>query len=95
MSELTQAVEDAIWPGYGLDRKVAAERAIKVITETAAQALEDYGHRTRRHVSKVEWSDVADDYFENCDRDRGDRCDLVAAYNHAAKLVRMNQKGTS
>jgi hypothetical protein len=47
----------------------------------AAQRVEDYGNSRQVHVSNG-------GYLSACDRANGDRCDITAAYRHAARLIR-------
>ena len=53
----------------------------------AGAAIREYAERTRHHRPRFVYDEVVRDTIEVCDVEAGDRCDIIAAYRHAADIA--------
>ena len=54
---------------------------------TAGDRIRAYADAHHRHVVRFVHDPVTRDWYEVCDTDAGDRCDMTVAYRHAAQIA--------
>ncbi len=53
----------------------------------ASERIRQYADERHRHVARWVMDPVTGHYYETCDLYGGDRCDITAAYLHAAHMA--------